>query len=237
LRAVVLAAGRGERLSPYTDKVPKPLISLHGKTILEHVISTLQGVGITEFVIIIGYLGDIIKKRLSTKRDSDIKIKFVRNPDYKLGNAYSLLCAEKYLKRDECFLLTMSDHIHERSIIEKILNDFQGEPLLCVDKNPKYISDIQEATKVSICEKGYVKDIGKNIRNWDAVDTGLFLLDNRIFRAIKAVSEKPLTLSRCVKKMIGEASLKACEATGRLWLDVDTWEDLAHARTVVERWM
>jgi len=236
LKAVILAAGRGERLSPLTDNLPKPLLPLRGRPILEHVISGIARAGIREFIIVIGYLGDFIRRRFSFMKDLGVNIRWILNPKYVLGNAYSLLCAERSLLKDEFFLLSMSDHLYEDSVIKKILNEFDGEPLISVDREPRYLLDVGEATKVKICEKGYVRDIGKEIPIWNAVDMGLFILDKGLFEVIRGVEALSLSLSHCLKRWIDSAPLKACDSTGRFWLDIDTLDDLEYAETMMERW-
>jgi choline kinase len=236
LKAVILAAGRGERLSPLTDNLPKPLLPLRGRPILEHVISGIARAGIREFIIVIGYLGDFIRRRFSFMKDLGVNIRWILNPKYVLGNAYSLLCAERSLLKDEFFLLSMSDHLYEDSVIKKILNEFDGEPLISVDREPRYLLDVGEATKVKICERGYVRDIGKEIPIWNAVDMGLFILDKGLFEVIRGVEALSLSLSHCLKRWIDSAPLKACDSTGRFWLDIDTLEDLEYAETMMEGW-
>lgn len=62
MQAVILAGGRGERLKPLTDKIPKPLIKIHGKPLLEHQILLLRRYGIREIWILSGFLGETIVK-------------------------------------------------------------------------------------------------------------------------------------------------------------------------------
>jgi len=64
MRAMILAAGRGERLRPLTDKLPKPLLDLGGKTLIEHHIEALAAAGFREVVINQGHLGDLLPAAL-----------------------------------------------------------------------------------------------------------------------------------------------------------------------------
>ena len=63
---MILAAGRGERLRPITDSLPKPLVEVHGKSLLERHLEHVQSAGITDVVINIDWLGDLIKERVGT---------------------------------------------------------------------------------------------------------------------------------------------------------------------------
>lgn len=231
MRVVILAAGRGKRLSPLTDGLPKPLLKVNGRSLIEHVLRALTEAGLTKFIIVEGYRGRALRA-LIREEGLGSEIAFVHNPDYTRGNASSLLCAIEALDDEECFLLSMSDHIVEPALVEAALNEFKGGSLLCVDRNPQYLIDIGEATKVFIDEEGYIRNIGKTLSEWNGVDTGVFLLDKVIFDVISD-ADVPPTLSDCMKRLIDKASLRACDVSGLFWLDVDTWEDLEYARKVV----
>ncbi|MBT8049279.1 MAG: nucleotidyltransferase family protein [Xanthomonadales bacterium] len=64
MRAMILAAGRGERLRPLTDQVPKPLVEIHGKPLIEYHLENLAGAGFRQVVINQGHLGDLLQRGL-----------------------------------------------------------------------------------------------------------------------------------------------------------------------------
>ncbi|MEM2438494.1 MAG: sugar phosphate nucleotidyltransferase, partial [Candidatus Bathyarchaeia archaeon] len=68
MRAVILAAGRGARLHPYSESIPKSLIKVLGKPLIENTILVLKRAGIKDIIIVIGYLGDQIKRYLGDGR-------------------------------------------------------------------------------------------------------------------------------------------------------------------------
>lgn len=236
LKAVILAAGRGKRLRPLTDSIPKPLIHINNKPMIGYVISAIAKAGIRDFVIVTGYHGDLLKSGLMKETPKEVNIEFIHNPDYRLGNASSLFCAEKALQGEDSFILSMSDHLIDGKLVQKALESYNGTSLLCVDKEPQYLSNIEEATKVALDEEGYIIGIGKGLKKWDAVDTGIFHLDNSIFEIASDVPQ-PSNLSMCMRCMIEAGSLKAYDVTGIPWIDVDTIKDLAYAREVVGKWI
>jgi NDP-sugar pyrophosphorylase family protein len=65
---------------------------------------------------------------------------------------------------------------------------------------------------------------------------GLFILDKGLFEVIRGVEALSLSLSHCLKRWIDSAPLKACDSTGRFWLDIDTLDDLEYAETMMEGW-
>jgi NDP-sugar pyrophosphorylase family protein len=76
MKAIILAGGRGKRLRPITDYVPKPLIPLNNIPIIEWQIRYLKKFGVTEIIICTGYKAEMIKNFLATKNNLGVKIKF-----------------------------------------------------------------------------------------------------------------------------------------------------------------
>jgi len=76
MRAMILAAGKGERLRPLTDACPKPLLKVQGKAIIEHILESLQACGVTDVVINVSYLAEQIQKTLSDGSKWDLKIHY-----------------------------------------------------------------------------------------------------------------------------------------------------------------
>ena len=72
--AIVLAAGRGERLRPITDTMPKPLVQVAGKALLDHAIDRLEAAGVERVVVNVHYLGEQIEAHLSQRKTPEIVI-------------------------------------------------------------------------------------------------------------------------------------------------------------------
>jgi choline kinase len=238
VKAVILAAGRGERLLPLTQNSPKPLLKILNKPLLEHTLNMLKHEGIGCCIIVTGYKAKAIREFIGDGSKYNIKIQYSYNPVYDNGNATSLRTAQTLLKSDEVFLLIMSDHLIDKAIIQKALENSDRAPLLCVDRKPHYSFKIEDSTKVLVNSKGFIVDIGKEIPSWNAIDTGVFLLNGKIFQIIEQLeTEKapfPLTLNRCLKRMIAAGMpLWACDVSGNLWLDIDTVEDLIFAERLL----
>lgn len=74
MRAMILAAGRGERLRPLTDRIPKPLVEVRGKPLIEHHILALSKAGFSEIVINQGHLGDLLREKIGDGQRWNIAI-------------------------------------------------------------------------------------------------------------------------------------------------------------------
>lgn len=85
MRAMILAAGRGERLRPLTDTTPKPLLDVGGKLLIEHHLDRLAAAGFREVVINLSHLGDKIRNTLGDGSDRGLKIHYSPEPPGALG--------------------------------------------------------------------------------------------------------------------------------------------------------
>ena len=230
MKAVIIAAGRGTRLGYLTSHIPKPLITLKKHSLIEYVISSSKKAGINDFLIVTGYKGELIRRKLGDGKELGVNIRYVSNSQWQKGNATSLIAAREKLQDDKNFILSMSDHIFNEALIFKALNDYNGKPMVCVDRNPVHVKDIEDATKVMMRLDGSVKDIGKQIVDWNCIDTGVFIFPSNVFNILdETVSE----LSKLMMMLVEDRKLVACDVTGIPWLDVDNLRDLEYARTIV----
>ncbi|MEZ4502975.1 MAG: aminotransferase class I/II-fold pyridoxal phosphate-dependent enzyme [Dehalococcoidia bacterium] len=117
-RAVILAAGKGDRLQPLTNDVPKCLVELGGEPLLTRALTALAAQGVTEAVIVVGHLGEVIRERVGT-RFAGLDVRYVEAPDYETtNNIRSLWDARDYL--DEDVLLVEADVAFEDGVIEAL---------------------------------------------------------------------------------------------------------------------
>jgi len=154
------------------------------------------------------------------------RFRYVVNSDPERGNGYSLYLASDFV--DEEFVLVMGDHVYEEEFIKEAI----GKKGLIGDGNPRFV-DIGEATKVKV-KDGRVERIGKDLKEFDCIDTGFFVLSPEIFRhAEDIVSEKQeVSLSEIIEK----AKVEVNFVSGYFWMDVDTKEELRRAnREIVRR--
>jgi 1L-myo-inositol 1-phosphate cytidylyltransferase len=231
-QCLILAAGYGTRLRPVSAGLPKPLVPFGGKPILEHVILRAHQAGIDDFVIVVGYGSDSIRRWFDSRWLGDLSITWVQNQDYDKHNGISVLKARDRIH--ENFLMLMADHIFEpetaRALIDQPLG--QQEVILAVDPRIDRVFDLEDATKVRR-DGDFIVDIGKEIASYDALDTGMFLCSPVLFdRLESATRDGNCTLSDGMRRMARERSLRALEIGEAFWQDVDTPEALAHAETL-----
>lgn len=110
MKAVILAGGLGTRLQPYTFFMPKPMLPLGNKPLLEHIISWLRWNDVRDIVICVSYLGKTIENYFGDGSKFDAKIEYARS-ERPLGTAGQLKSAEKFL--DDTFFCIYGDSIYE----------------------------------------------------------------------------------------------------------------------------
>ena len=118
MKAVILAGGLGTRLMEETLEKPKPLVEIGGKPILWHIMKSYSHYGINEFVICLGYKGDLIKKYFSDLHQNDFNCTFV-NTGLETMTGGRLKRIQKYVE-NETFCFTYGDTVNDLNISELI---------------------------------------------------------------------------------------------------------------------
>lgn len=108
MKAVILAGGKGERLQPLTHKIPKPLLTIKDRTILEYVIDYLKKHGIRDLILTIGYRGDQIREYFGDGKKFGVKIEYSVE-EKPLGTAGCLVPIKK--KLNDTFILIGGDNL------------------------------------------------------------------------------------------------------------------------------
>ena len=232
MKFLIIAAGRGSRLSQIGDS--KPLIPLLGLPLIERTILTAQKCGFSDFCIVTGYNGKKVRlflDQLAPRRN--IKITHVINEEWEKGNALSILKAKHVLGGNN-FLLTMTDHLFD----DQILLSLKSEPIkgnevvLAADfkTTSNSLVDIDDVTKISVKDNRII-NIGKTIAPYNALDTGIFLCSSAIFPAIdRSMAENnDSSLSGAIKILAGKNQVKTFDVQGKFWLDLDDEKALKKA--------
>ncbi len=231
MQAVVLAAGDGDRLHPRTAHIPKPLLTLGGRPIINHVLDGLHAAGVGDVAIVLGYRGDQIRAALAVlPPPREMRLRFVTNDEYTVGNARSLWSAHNEV--DGPFLLAMADHLVDPALTRAVAERADGRCRLAVERlRPDDDGRAADATRARVRD-GLVVDLGKSIAEWDALDTGTFWCTPAVFDAITP-ELRDGELSAVFATLARAGALDALDVTGFRWIDIDTERDLGEAEVML----
>ena len=140
MKAFILAAGKGKRLKPITNNIPKPLIEIKGKPLLEWSLIKLRSAGIKEIVINLHYLGDQIVDYFGNGKKLDLKINYSFEKRL-LGTGGALIQGKNFLN-DSPFLLISGDLWTDYPFKRLLSKDLKNKAhLVLIKKNDKNIGD------------------------------------------------------------------------------------------------
>jgi len=158
LNAIILAAGEGKRLRPLTEKQPKCMVKLFGKSLLEWQLETMRSCGIDDISVVLGHMGDLIKFPDLT---------YFRNDRYDSTNMVeTLFCAQE--KMIDSIIVSYGDIVYEKKVLEKLIEE-KSDVGVIVDKNWKKLWSIRfddplkDAESLSIDENGFIQSIGQKV--------------------------------------------------------------------------
>ncbi len=229
---VILAAGNGSRLSSLSP-LPKPLVTVETRPLLDRILGAVVAAGLARAWIVLGHGADSIERHRFSCNGS-LEIGWIRNPRYSQPNGLSLLCAEHQVRAP--FLLLMADHLFEVATLQRFLQQPcpDNGAVVAVDRKLDAVYDLSDATKV-LSKRSTLQAIGKHLREYDSIDTGMFLCSHAAFASMRdsagrgreSLSEGIATLSRL-------GSVRTWDIGPGRWIDVDTPEAHEEAERMIQ---
>lgn len=221
MNCLIVAAGQGTRLREKGES--KPLIKVKGVPLIERVINNARSGGVRAFHVVSGYRGAPLRAELDAFAAREgVSITHVINEDWERANGVSVYKAREYLNGP--FLMTMCDHLVQPDIIRDVLAAAH-EPdtvTLCVDHNvDSPLNDPEDVTRVR-CADGRIELVGKVIRDFNAIDTGVFLCTPVIFDALEeSFARGDESISGAMNILAEWGKARSFDIKNRVWVDVD----------------
>ncbi|UCH72143.1 MAG: NTP transferase domain-containing protein [Thermoplasmatales archaeon] len=224
MKAVILAAGEGKRLRPFTETMPKVMIPVANKPILEYVFDAVKKNRIDEIIVVVGYKKEVIMEYF--KNYEDIKITYVVQ-DKQLGTGHALLQTKKHIK--ESFIVLPGDNIIDQSSISALIKD-KSKYSIIIKEHPhpsKYgVVFVEKNTLKKIVEKPK-EEVGKFI------STGIYKFPKTIFGDLdNMASQGVYALSSFVQSIVNKGE-EISTITANLWMDIVYPWDLLHLNEVM----
>ena len=219
---VIMAGGKGTRMLPFTNILPKPLIPINGKPIIEIIINEFRRFGITEYFISVNYKAKLIKAYFEDMQ-SDYSLSYIEE-DKPLGTAGAL----KYLddKIDSTFFVTNCDIIIKENY--NTIFDFHKQKkcdLTIVASLQNYV------IPYGVCEidqKGFLSNINEKPEFNFLVNTGMYVLEPKVLKLIEKDTFYNITdLIQKLKDTGG--SVGVFPVSEKAWIDVGQWDEYKNA--------
>jgi UDP-N-acetylglucosamine diphosphorylase / glucose-1-phosphate thymidylyltransferase / UDP-N-acetylgalactosamine diphosphorylase / glucosamine-1-phosphate N-acetyltransferase / galactosamine-1-phosphate N-acetyltransferase len=237
MKAVLLAAGAGERLMPITATRPKHLIKLAGKPILQYCLEAVKNAGINEAIIVTHYMGEVIRNYFGDGAKLGLELTYVEQKAI-LGTGNAAEVAEPSIEGD--FVLIYGDLLFGQDAVKEVVSLFNEQKpaavlaVVPVDKPENYgIIEQDQAGKVKrIIEKPKVDEVPSNLAN-----AGIYAFSKDVFSKIKQIKasergEWELTDAITLLAQEGKTIL-AVQLSKDDWFDVGRPWDLLDANVWV----
>jgi choline kinase len=217
MKAVILAAGIASRLRPLTNNTPKCLLKIGGKRILEQAIANLVANGLTDIIIVTGYLENQIRQYVG-ERFPGIDIQFIHNEAYaSTNNIYSLGLVSEAVG-DNSMLMMDSDIVFDQRIIGELI---RSGYVNCLALKKHVLQD--EEIKVKADSRGRVLEISKEVKPDEAIgeSIGIELFGDGMLAGLFRVIERKVKLEGNVNQFY-EAAFQELVNEGYDFFIVDT---------------
>lgn len=181
MRAIILAAGRGSRLLPLTETLPKCLLPIADTTVLSLQLDTLESAGVTEAVVITGFMASRVEEEIAD-RIGPMQVRTLFNPFYQVAdNLASCWMARDFMSDD--FLLINGDTLIEPSLAKKVLQSPANNIQVTIDKKPEYDSDDMKVSLNATALTAIGKTLSADETQGESIGFLRFMQDGpRLFR-------------------------------------------------------
>ena len=221
LRALVMAGGYGYRLRPLTEEIPKPMLPVGGRPLLELLIEQLRNAGISRVNLATHYKGDVISRHFGDGHDFQMDIQYIEE-NQPLGTAGALRLLEE---SDEPLLVINGDILTEVDF--RAMLDYHQENVadmtVAVKEHevrlPYGVVDFDGINIVSISEKPVLRHF---------INAGIYLLNPRCLRYIPAA--QPYDMPDLIRKLIEEGRRVVSFPVHEQWVDIGQAEDYQRAQ-------
>lgn len=234
--AVILAAGKGERLRPFTYTKPKPLIPILNKPFISYILNTLLTYDFKKIIFVVNYLKEKIIDYISRNYSSKVNVEFVHQ-EKTLGTGHAVKALKNIV--DERFLLIYGDVYVERNVVKKILTEAENFENILIGVPVNNPWDYG----VLIIKNGFLEGIvekpeqGKEPSN--IVNAGVYVLNTEIFNSLEEIGISPrgeIELTDAITKLAKRSKVKVITVDSSEWFELGkVWDILELNRIMLKR--
>ena len=233
MKAIILAAGKGSNLNPFSNTRPIPMISVAGKTLLDNSLCQLKNAGINDVYIVVGHHKETIQEFVAEKSDGGMNIHCLeQKKNNGIGDA--ILQVKEKISPGEYFLLIYGDTLTDANIYSKAQQSFHSFKCpvasICLPPSNESFGNVFLNAQMKI-NKIIEKPKGNNFGNY--VLAGVFVLPESFFDLLK---KNKRSMEKALKALVKEGDLMASMWENE-WLDiVYPWEILQANKIILDSW-
>ncbi|MCS5620887.1 MAG: sugar phosphate nucleotidyltransferase, partial [Nitrospinaceae bacterium] len=233
MKAIILAAGEGAHLSPFSETRPISMIGVAGRAMLDNTFGLLKSAGINDIFIVVRHKKDKLIERLQQQDHNGLNLHYVEQKR-KLGIGHAVMQIKNKISPGEYFLLLYGDTLTAENIFSKVQQSFHSFKCpvasICLPPSNQMFGNVflnarMEITK--IIEKPKGNDLGNYVLS------GVFVLPASFFKLLKSSGN---SMEKALKKVVAEEGLRASMWEDE-WLDVVyPWEILTANKMIMDSW-
>jgi choline kinase len=241
MKAVILSAGQGRRLFPLTARLPKCLLPVNGRSVIEWQVDALRSAGIDRVVVVVGFGATKVRTLLARRCPPLPEIHTIFNPRFDVADNL-ISCWTARGEMDEDFLLINGDTLFEPSVLERLLQSELAPVTVAVARKPAYDADDMKVH----CDGQLLRRIGKDLpaRETDGESIGVILFrgsgPSQFRHAIENAARRSdagrLWYLSAVNEMAAGHLVQVASVNGSGWAEIDYPKDLVIAEELVAGW-
>lgn len=241
MKGIILAAGQGTRLAPYTYDRPKCMVEYNGKMIIDYILDSMNACGIGKQIIVDGYKNNVLKSHLKGR-----DVKFYTNEQFATTNMVTtLFCAEKEM--DDDIIISYADIIYKDDILQKLITS--DADIACVVDNrwlelwqQRMENPLDDAETMRIDDNGNIIELGKKAHLYNEIEAqyiGLIKISKNAIDKVRSFYNSldrlgiydgkdfdNMYMTSFLQMIIDELmSIQAVRIDGG-WLEIDSHDDL-----------
>ena len=233
MKAIILAAGEGIYLSPFSETQPISMIGVAGRTMLDNTFGLLKSAGINDIFIVVRHKKDKLIERLQQQDHNGLNLHYVEQKR-KLGIGHAVMQIKNKISPGEYFLLLYGDTLTAENIFSKVQQSFHSFKCpvasICLPPSNQMFGNVFLNARMEIT-KIVEKPKGNNLGNY--VLSGVFVLPASFFKLLKSSGN---SMEKALKKVVAEEGLRASMWEDE-WLDVVyPWEILTANKMIMDSW-
>ena len=233
MKAIILAAGKGAHLSPFSDTRPQPMIGVAGRTILDNSLELLKSSGINDIFVVVGHKREKLIHALQEHDHDGLNIHYLEQKQSSgIGNA--VLKIKNKISPGEYFLLLYGDILTANNIFSKIQQSFHTfkSPVasICLPPSNQQFGNVFLNAQMEITK---IIEKPKSNKFGNYVLAGVFILPASFFQLLESTSQ---SMEKALKKIVTSEGLRASMWEDD-WLDVvHPWEILTANKMIMDSW-